>query len=378
MESDSSAKVIAAVSEAHTRWMSARADRVVLWTLPYYVDYASYNSAKMGEYDTGDTTELSWDSALRFVQYITRLRLQWVTSIPAVPFYPLNNMLFNGQNYAKMFKSFGAASGENFRFPQNLLSDGLHPNAKLAKLMWFGLHQAVNRVNTHQATLFSKDINQDAGPSTGSKKKITAPENPSKKAKGKEETLKRKLHSAPLYKNSKKLSSSVHARLADLREDDSYTEDRNSISGGFYGNLSWKASDSNLSQASTSKNSLFSNNQTLSAEEPWSWDYHHRVIRETRSKCYTQGLKEQTIAESKLSSMIREYGLRAAGKGMVDMFNQARLKWTSNAMTKINTPLAKIKLVQKDLTNLLTTEEEDEEEEVDDDDDEDDEEEDDD
>ncbi|CAF2238674.1 unnamed protein product, partial [Rotaria magnacalcarata] len=78
----------------------------------------------------------------------------------------------------------------------------------------------------------------------------------------------------------------------------------------------------------------------------------------TRSKCYTQGIREQAIAEARLSSMIREHGLRAAGQGMVDSFNQARLKWTSNAMEKINAPDKKIRLIQPDLTNLLTDEEE--------------------
>ncbi|CAF2243424.1 unnamed protein product [Rotaria magnacalcarata] len=339
--------------------MAEKPDRIILWTLPYYVDYTSYNSAKMGEYDTEDIIESSCDSAFRFVQYITRLRLQWVTSIPTITFYPLNQVLFNGQNYSKMFKTFGAASGEHFRFPNNLLTDGLHQNAKLVRLMWFGLHQAVNRVNQH-TTILSTDALDQAGPSTKKRKEVTAPRGPAKvlKVQGSKINKKRILNRYPSCQTFKKSASSVHSRL-DYRGDDTAEEELEDPADYAYGNISWRASDSNLSEASTSRSMPLRKVKNSVSDEPWSWDYHHRVVRETRSKCYTQGIREQAMAEARLSSMIRQHGLRAAGQGMINSFNQAKLKWSSNAMEKINDPEKRIRLVQQDLTNLLTDEDDD-------------------
>ncbi|CAF4266489.1 unnamed protein product, partial [Rotaria magnacalcarata] len=152
--------------------------------------------------------------------------------------------------------------------------------------------------------------------------------------------------------------SRLRSRLEDQRKDETFDEDTDEIGGGSFGNLSWRAFDSNLNKAPSSKKAPLGTVQKSTPTTPWSWDYHHRVVRETRSKCYTQGIRKQAIAEARLSSMIREHGLRAAGQGMVDSFNQARLKWTSNAMEKINAPDKKIRLVQPDLTNLLTDDEE--------------------
>ncbi|CAF4297730.1 unnamed protein product [Rotaria magnacalcarata] len=229
-----------------------------------------------------------------------------------------------------MFKTFGAASGEHFRFPNNLLTDGLHQNAKLVRLMWFGLHQAVNRVNQH-TTILSTDALDQAGPSTKKRKEVTAPRGPAKvlKVQGSKINKKRILNRYPSCQTFKKSASSVHSRL-DYRGDDTAEEELEDPADYAYGNISWRASDSNLSEASTS-----------------------------RSMPLRKGIREQAMAEARLSSMIRQHGLRAAGQGMINSFNQAKLKWSSNAMEKINDPEKRIRLVQQDLTNLLTDEDDD-------------------
>ncbi|CAF2153530.1 unnamed protein product [Rotaria magnacalcarata] len=116
--------------------------------------------------------------------------------------------------------------------------------------------------------------------------------------------------------------------------DNTFDDDTDELGIGSFGNLSWTASNSNLNKPSTSKPAPLGTIKKSASTTPWSWDYHHRVVRETRSKCYTQGIREQAIAEARLSSMIREHGLRAAGQGMVDSLNQARLKWTSTLQIK--------------------------------------------
>ncbi|CAF3703129.1 unnamed protein product [Rotaria socialis] len=270
-----------------------------------------------------------------------------------------------------MFKSFGASSGEHFRFPQNLLSDGLHPNTKLVKLMWFGLHQAINRVNTHHATLLSiREEDQDASSSTSSKKTIEAPRSAPKARDPREKGARKKSvsHNMPFYKKPARFASSVHSRLTDNRKNNILSDEYNHEAGNFYSNLTWNASDAKKSQAASSKGASSSSSQAATTSEPWSWDFHHRVVRETRSKCYTQGIREQAIAEARLSTMIREHGLRAAEQGMIGSFNQAKLQWSTNAMDKINAPLKKIRLVQKDLTNLISNDEEEKEVEEDEDD----------
>ncbi|CAF4646447.1 unnamed protein product, partial [Rotaria magnacalcarata] len=46
--------------------MALDSGRVIVWTVPYYIDYAGYNSSKMGEFEDEESLAISYDSSVRF------------------------------------------------------------------------------------------------------------------------------------------------------------------------------------------------------------------------------------------------------------------------------------------------------------------------
>ncbi|CAF3544111.1 unnamed protein product, partial [Rotaria socialis] len=145
-ESEPSQFITESVKKAHAKWMALKPTRIIVWTIPYYLDYATYNTAKIGEYDVGDTESISWDSSLRFVNFVSRLCRQWVTTIPDIQFSLLNKVLFGCQRHTELFKTFGSLSGADFQFPAHSLTDGVHPSSTLTKAIWKFLLQSVGVV----------------------------------------------------------------------------------------------------------------------------------------------------------------------------------------------------------------------------------------
>ncbi|CAF3716364.1 unnamed protein product [Rotaria socialis] len=267
-ECDATANIVASVHEAHTKWLALKEGRIIVWTLPYYLDYATYNAEQMVGLDVGETLAISWDSSLRFVHYVTRLRLQWASVNPNITFCALNEVLFSEKTHNAMFKSFGAISSEHFRFPANLLADGLHPSPKMTFLIWNFLHKCVGVV-------YNRSCPRKTIPTPAyERQKISFPQEvPTKlwKHQGPNKSFATKGASArgnsskrqhPFYQKKyvfpckpasvySRLSSPQSSHLSDtITEEEEIIEEDNVSSG--YGHLSWKASNSNLSNASTS------------------------------------------------------------------------------------------------------------------------------
>ncbi|CAF2129217.1 unnamed protein product [Rotaria magnacalcarata] len=293
-ECDATAQIVASVHNAHTKWIALKEGRIIVWTLPYYLDYATYNSKQMSGLDVSETLATSWDSSLRFAHFITRLRLQWASVNPNITFCALNEVLFAGKNYNSMFKSFGATSGEHFRFPANLLEDGLHPNPRMTSLIWIFLHKCVgavyDRCNPRKSIQAPEPEAQNVPVKISEPTKIWKHIGPTKGFKQKGGIGMygpRQQH--PFYQKKKYVlphrPASVHSRLSspqvsqssdEIIEEEELLEDDNSSTG--YGHLSWKASNSNISDASTSRAPLGTIQRGPPSTE-WSWAEHHRIIK---------------------------------------------------------------------------------------------------
>ncbi|CAF2153044.1 unnamed protein product [Rotaria magnacalcarata] len=369
-ECDATAQIVAAVHNAHTKWIALKEGRIIVWTLPYYLDYATYNSRQMIGLDVGETLDTSWDSSLRFAHFITRLRLQWASVNPDITFCALNEVLFAGKNYNSMFKSFGAISGEHFRFPANLLEDGLHPNPRMTSLIWIFLHKCVgvvyDRRNPRKAIKAPEPETQNVPVIISESTKIWKHIGPSKGFKPKSGIGMYGPRQHPFYQKKYVLPhrpASVHSRLSspqvsqspdEIIEEEELVEDDNSSTG--YGHLSWNASNSNISDASTSRAPLGTVQRGPPSTE-WSWAEHHRIIKKTRAQCYTKGVQEQAWAESRIATMIREKGMKAINEDRIEAVKLAVDQWASNYLGRMNTPPVETKLVQRDLVNLLPEEE---------------------
>ncbi|CAF3408112.1 unnamed protein product, partial [Rotaria socialis] len=273
-ESDPSEKIVEAVRTAHERWMTKKPERVIIWTIPYYVDYVTYNEAKIGEFDIGDSLNISWDSSVRFVNFVTRLRLTWVTRNPHITFSLLNKVLF-GKNHTHLFKSFGAVSGASFKFPPKLLSDGLHPTVVLTKAIWKFLYQEVQRATakTVQAGALVAPLIEINEPSTSRSIPPCRPKEAYKaksfvRSQTKNPYLVKKIQLQPPRRP-------VHSRLSHLPSDDVVEELIEEHPAGSYGNLSWRAPNSSYGVPSTS---VDPSGYVHPVQPPtaWSWEYHRR------------------------------------------------------------------------------------------------------
>ncbi|CAF2116576.1 unnamed protein product [Rotaria magnacalcarata] len=351
-ECDASEQILLVVKAATTKWIDEKNDRIVLWTIPHYVDYVTFNAGKIGEYEAGESLEISLDSSRRFVNYITRLKLRWVSECPEVPFCLLNRVLFAGRQSKSLYNSFSAVSAVNYKFPANRLSDGLHPSVQLAKEIWNFLHKSISEVHDKR---------------TG-RKLITAPlSSPSSITKGKDASKttslkfqkykQSKLHSQKPYFPKKidlsKVQSTVHSRLSHPQEDNEVEESLEEESVGSFRNLSWKASASSKSQG-TSKTAPLG---YVQKSQPWSWSYHNQRINDVKTEVYTQGLESQKRAEGRLADIIRDRGLKLAEQGQFDTVNAASRCWLTNLHAEMNAPAPGAKLVQKEIAALLPVEE---------------------
>ncbi|CAF3532612.1 unnamed protein product [Rotaria socialis] len=373
-ECDATAKIVEAVHDAHTKWMALKAGRIIVWTIPYFLDYATYNAAQMVDLEVGDTLTTSWDSSLRFAHYVTRLRLQWASVNPNITFCALNEVLFPGKSYNSMFKSFGGISGEHFRFPANLLADGLHPNPRMTALLWSFLHKCVgvvfNRSSPRkliQAPVveMSNDLSIEEEASSSKKQFL-----PNRRFEMRRPKVAYNHRHQPFYQKKYAFSSkpvSVHSRLSSLptspsrsQTSDEIVEEEELIDDGqsekSYGHLSWKASSiKDLSNASTSSAPIGTIQRGPPSKE-WSWAEHHRIIRKTRAQVFTKGVQEQAWAEGRIASMIREKGMQAINENRIPAVKDAVEQWATNYLGKMNEPSSKSKLVQQDLVNLLEEE----------------------
>ncbi|CAF4347024.1 unnamed protein product, partial [Rotaria magnacalcarata] len=61
-ECDATEKILIAVKAASDKWSSRKTGRMVMWTIPHYVDYVAYNSGKLGKFDSDESYEISLDS----------------------------------------------------------------------------------------------------------------------------------------------------------------------------------------------------------------------------------------------------------------------------------------------------------------------------
>ncbi|CAF3425364.1 unnamed protein product [Rotaria socialis] len=52
-ECDASESIITVVKACSAKWISLRSERIVLWTIPHYIDYVSHNEGKLGDYELG-------------------------------------------------------------------------------------------------------------------------------------------------------------------------------------------------------------------------------------------------------------------------------------------------------------------------------------
>ncbi|CAF2142322.1 unnamed protein product [Rotaria magnacalcarata] len=346
--------IIETVQSAHASWVALKPGRMILWSLPYYVDFATHNSGKMGECDMGDVLAISHDSSYRFVQFITRLKLQWVTSLPDIPFCQLNRVLFAGKNFRSLFNSFGAVSGENYRFPTRLLTDGLHPSAQLVREMWKFFHVTVSDLHDKLSgrTLVTLP------PSETSANKLAIPAKPKKvyvKSGGSEKRKFKGNNNPYVYKkiNLFPQKAAVHTRLSDHRDEDLGEEIIEEEPVEYFENRSWKAPQKPSTSSSYHSAPL---GNVLPGPTQWSWGYHKRMVAETKLAVYTKGVQEQAWAEGRLATIIREKGLRAAKEGDLETVNIASKKWMEKLHNKMNAPHPQAKLLQDDINALLPIE----------------------
>ncbi|CAF2087476.1 unnamed protein product, partial [Rotaria magnacalcarata] len=351
-ECDASEQILLVVKAATAKWIEEKNDRIVLWSIPHYVDYVTFNAGKVGEYDAGESLEISLDSSRRFVNYVTRLKLRWVSECPEVPFCLLNRVLFAGRQSKNLYNSFSAVSAVNYQFPANRLTDGLHPSVQLAKDMWNFLHKSISEV--HDKRTGRKLITAPLSSPSSVKKGKDANKTTSFKVQhpkhGKQQSKKPYL---PRKIDLSKMQSSVHARLSHPREDNEFEELLEEESLGSFRNLSWKASTSGKSQ-STSKMAPLG---YVQKSQPWSWSYHNQRINAVKTEVYTQGLESQKRAEGRLADIICDRGLKLAEQGQFDTVNAASRSWLTNLHSEMNAPAPGAKLVQKEMAALLPVEE---------------------
>ncbi|CAF2055231.1 unnamed protein product [Rotaria magnacalcarata] len=352
-EADPVSSILELVSEAHLRWMALRNDRTIVWTIPYYVDYWAYNTAKVGDFAMRNTEEISWDSSRKFVHYITRLRLQWAAALPSITFCSLNEVMFHSQFNRTLFESFGGISGEHYRFPSNLLTDGLHPNARFTRAIWVFLHKAVSVVHLRKQPRLEVQA-PSASPSTSQQEFPAGISSISLDMPWKIQKTSKDGRTRPYPQTFRKRRTSVHSRITDPREEDLVEEVEEGEILERFGHLSWKSSNPNLNRASSSSAPLGTIQKGPHLSH-WSWAYHNATVRKTRAQCFTQGVKEQAIAEAKVASIIREGGLQKICEGMINSVDAATSQWAANAINKANAPHPKSQMVQKDVQELLPT-----------------------
>ncbi|CAF2066079.1 unnamed protein product [Rotaria magnacalcarata] len=353
-ECDASEQILNIVKIFSAKWMGLRSDRIVLWSIPHYVDYVSYNAGKLGEYEAGDSLKISLDSSQRFVNYVGRLKLRWVADIPEVPFCLLNRVLFTGRRSTEQFNSFGAVSALDYKFPTHLLTDGLHPTVQLTGDIWRFLHKSVSDVHDKL---------------TGKKKIITSPITsiPSSSKKGKAKTggsfksqpsrswkpQERNPYVPKKINLSKLQFPSVQSRLSQPQGNDETEEFLDEGSVGGYSNLSWRASSSRQKGQNNPKIAPLG---FIQQSHPWSWSLHNQRINAVKTEVYTQGLESQKRAEGRLADIIRDRGLKLAEQGQFDTVNAASRSWLTNLHSEMNSPAPGAKLVQKEMAKLLPVE----------------------
>ena len=343
-ECDASEKILTTVKESSAKWMSLRSDRMVVWMIPHYVDYLSYNEGKLGEYDIGDALEISLESSRRFVDYITRLKLRWVAENSEVPFGLLNRVLFAGRKAKPLYNSFGAVSAADYKFPLNLLTDGLHPTSQFAKEIWQFLHKTVSE--SHERLSGRRSIIAPSeSTSEGSQRTVKLPSN----KRGKFQFQK------PYVPKRIKLDtqkSSVYSRLSQPTEEEEYSNLSYEEPSGSFRNLSWKSPS--ISSHHTTKAAPIGYVQR--GLPSWSWALHNQRINAVKVEVYTQGLESQKRAEGRLADIIRDRGLKAAEQGQFDTVNAASRSWLKNLHSEMNSPAPDAKLVQKEIAKLLPVE----------------------
>ncbi|CAF2066929.1 unnamed protein product, partial [Rotaria magnacalcarata] len=246
-ECDATEKILIAVKAASDKWSSRKTGRMVMWTIPHYVDYVAYNSGKLGKFDSDESYEISLDSSRRFVNYVTRLKLRWVSSCPEVPFCLLNRVLFSGKRAVELYNSFSAVSAKDYIFPNHLLTDGLHPSVQMVKSLWKFLHKSVSDCHDKRS---------------GKKLIVEYPSAPSVSIKGPGKAMRQRSRtwkSQPYVPKKIKLYSSripVHSRLSQPLEDETVEETFEEEPVKTYKNLSWKASTSGAETPSSSSTPL--------------------------------------------------------------------------------------------------------------------------
>ncbi|CAF2081560.1 unnamed protein product [Rotaria magnacalcarata] len=362
-ESEPSQFITESVKKAHTKWMALKPDRIIVWTIPYYLDYATYNTAKIGEYDVGDTESISWDSSLRFVHFVNRLCRQWVTTMPNVPFSLLNKVLFSSQRHTELFQTFGSLSGADFQFPAHALTDGVHPSATLTQAIWKFLLQSV-------AVVYRKSLPGTSTEKIDDNQQVDFLPVSSVASRGGASSFKRyskpmvktpllKTHSFKKGKKPYSRPASVHSRISYEDKNDTVEELIKEYPAGNYGNLSWRASTDHLSQPSTSSARPESFHEGFA--QPWSWSFHHKTVAATKASIFTQGVQEQKWAEGQLASIIREGGLKAARAGQLTSINNAFGDWAERTRSVITNPHSKSRMTQSDVKQLVAIQEEDRE-----------------
>ncbi|CAF3410024.1 unnamed protein product [Rotaria socialis] len=362
-ESNPSENIIKCVKEAHSKWMALDSNRVIVWTVPYYIDYAVYNSSKMGEFEDEESLAISYDSSVRFVNYIALLRRQWATCIPNIVYSQLNKVLFGERRHAVLFKSFGSTYGEDFKFPTKVLSDGVHPSASMARAIWKFLHASVGVVASKAEVAESVAVVLNTNESVPSTSQGIFPTHVQRGAirksdwKGKRDAS-QKPYSTPRIK-VQSYQQPVHSRLVDLRSGEELEELIEEYPVGDFGNISWKASSPNMTPSTSSGRS--SRTSKRPGFSSWSWDYHRRVVADAKAACFTKGVVQQIYAEADLADIIRQGGLKTAKEGLIDSISAAQKHWSEKGLAKLNAPHPDAKLIQKDIVELLPTEDSEEE-----------------
>ncbi|CAF3555993.1 unnamed protein product, partial [Rotaria socialis] len=304
-ECDASEQILDIVKISSAKWMSSRSDRIVLWSIPHYVDYVSYNSGKLGAYEAGDSLEISLDSSRRFVNYVARLKLRWVANIPEVPFCLLNRVLFSGRKSNEQFNSFSAISAVDYKFPSHLLTDGLHPTVQLTEDIWRFLHKSVSDVHDKLMGIKKKIVISPNTSISSAAKKGKVNKGGSLKAQSSRSWKSQERNPyVPSRINLSKLQlPSVYSRLSQPQWNDETEDSLDARSVGGYSNISWRASSSGQKGQSSPKIAPLG---SIQQSQPWSWSIHNQRINAVKTEVYTQGLESQKRAEGRLADIIQD------------------------------------------------------------------------
>ncbi|CAF2038272.1 unnamed protein product [Rotaria magnacalcarata] len=386
-------RVLELAAAAHVRWQASRPDRVIVWTLPYFLDLVTYNSFLWKAELPEELLTESLDASQKFVHYVNQLQFKWIEIMPkGVRYRHMNDTLFHGTSQSLIYK-FKFLS-KYFVFPSGSLCDGLHPSPRFTEKLWRFLERAVKGLplstqhtpitappnetpsaSTLQPLIGKLSIKDRLWSSTPVLNQGSFRGPPSNKWKGKGRGKGQR--PAPYYTSPQQgsyyappavsaphqvwaanktaklpcypdfspkfvlpppslFNSPLQSPSTELVEEED--TDR-------YGSVSWKATPA------VQKNPLGTVQFSLPHE--WSWASHLAMIKKVEGQCVSVDAAHQRIARGKAAQLMRERGLEEMRTGMNSSFNIMSSTWGHGTMFSLSNPPPQLTTLAPDAQGLL-------------------------